>query len=347
MRRKNMAGNQYSKLAQADEEIACQFVPKEKHIHENDAKRRLITACVFCTVFIICEVIGGYAANSLAIMNDALHQFFDLNSLLMSLVATWIARWKPNEKKSFGYYRAEILGACIVIATLWLLTGVLAYESILRLTGDKGHHGHVNSDVMILTAALAFCANIIIICLLNVHSHHGDHHHETNMTVKAAILHTAGDVLHSFAVLVGAILIKINGPSWEIADPIISLVGACVVLLSTCTVLRDSVNILLEGVPSNIRLADVRKDLTNTDHVLSIHKVHVWSLTTGKTILSAHMVIDPRADVNSLLSDASQKMCEKYHFYHTCLQVEIPPTEHRTNFHQNNTAAITDHNSEE
>lgn len=342
-----MAGNQYSKLSQGDEEIACEFVRRENQSPENDARRRLITACVFCTVFIICEVIGGFVANSLAIMNDALHQFFDLNSLLMSLVASWIARWKPNEKKTFGYYRAEILGACAVIATLWLLTGVLAYESILRLTpGQSGHHSHVNSDAMIVTAALAFSANITIICLLNVHSHHGDHHHETNMTVKAAILHTAGDVLHSFAVLVGAILIKIN-PSWEIADPIISLVGACVVLVSTYTVLRDSINILLEGVPSNIRLAVVRKDLTSTDHVISVHKVHVWSLTAGKTVLSAHMVIDPRADANALLSLTTQKMCDKYHFYHTCLQLEILSTERITNFHQNNSAQIPDLSNDE
>lgn len=341
-----MAGNDYSKLAQGDEEITCKFVRKEKHSHESDARKRLIIACVFCTLFIICEVIGGFLANSLAIMNDALHQFFDLNSLLMSLAASWIARWKPNDKKTFGYYRAEILGACAVIATLWLLTGVLAYESILRLIpGQGGHHGHVNSNAMILTAALAFAANLVIIFVLNGHSHLGDHHHhETNMTVKAAILHTLGDVCHSFAVLVGAILIKIN-PSWEIADPIISLVGACVVLLSTCSVLRDSVNILLEGVPSNIRLADVRKDLTNTDYVISIHNAHVWSLTAGKTFLSAHMVIDPRADVNSLLSDVTQKMCEKYHFYHTCLQVEIPRTGHRTNFHPNNATENAEHNN--
>jgi len=343
MRKKVMAVNEYKKLSQADEEIACQFARQEKHRHGNDARKRLITACLFCTVFITCEVIGGLIANSLAIMNDALHQFFDLNSLLMSLAASWIARWQPNEKKSFGYFRAEILGACAVILTLWLLTGVLAYESILRLIpGHDGHHSHVNSEAMILTAALAFGANIVIICLLNVHSHHGDHHHcETNITVKAAFLHTLGDVFHSFAVLIGAILIKIN-PSWQIADPIISLAGACVILISTFFVLRDSINILLEGVPSNIRLADVRKDLTNIDHVRSVHNVHVWALTAGKTVLSAHVVVDPRADVNSLLLEATQKMTETYHFYKSCLQVEFSQTVlNKPHFHLNNAATIT------
>lgn len=342
-----MAGNEYSKLTQADEEIGCQFVKKEKDSRENDARKSLIIACAFCTVFIVCEVIGGFLANSLAVMNDAIHQFFDLNSLLLSLIASWIARWKPNDNKTFGYYRAEILGACVVIATLWLLTGVLAYESILRLIpGHSSHHSHINSNAMILTAALAFSANIIIIFLLNGHSHlGGHHHHEANMTVKAAILHTLGDVCHSFAVLVGAILIKIN-PSWEIADPIISLVGACVVLLSTCSVLKQSVNILLEGVPSNIRLADLRKDLTDTDHVISIHKTHVWSLTTGKTILSAHLVVDSRADANTVLAEVTRKMCEKYQFYHTCLQIEIPRKGRRTSdIHRNNQTANTEHDN--
>lgn len=336
-----MKGDEYKKLSQADEEIACQFAVQEKRRHEIDARKRLITACVFCTVFIICEVTGGLLANSLAVINDALHQIFDLSSLLMSLVASWIARWKPNEKKTFGYYRAEILGACAVIVTLWILTGVLAYESILRLIpGHTGHHGHVNSDAMILTAALAFGANIVIICLLNVHSHHGGHHCETNITVRAAFLHTLGDVFHSFAVLIGAVLIKIN-PSWEIADPIISLLGVCVILGTTFTVLRDSINILLEGVPSNVRLADVRKDLTNIDHVRSVHNVHVWALTAGKTVLAAHVVIDARADVNTLLRHATQTMTEKYHFYKTCLQVEIRKSENGPNLHQNGATAIT------
>ncbi|XP_068670496.1 proton-coupled zinc antiporter SLC30A8-like [Montipora capricornis] len=334
MRKKVMKEKEYSKLSQADEEIACQYVSQPKHRHENDARKRLITACLFCTVFIVCEIAGGFIANSLAIMNDALHQFFDLNSLVMSLIASWIARWKPNEKKTFGYYRAEILGACAVILTLWLLTGILVYESVLRLfPGHVGHHSHVNSDVMILTAALAFGANIVIICLLNVHSHHGHsgHQHcETNITIRAAFLHTLGDVFHSFAVLIGAILIKIN-PSWEIADPILSLFGAFVVLLSTFSVLRDSTNVLMEGVPSNIRLAEVKRELMNINHVRSVHDAHVWALTAGQTILSAHVVIDPTADVNVLMGKATQAMAEKYRFYKTCLQVEIIQSENGIN----------------
>jgi len=323
---------EYSRLSQADEEIACKFDTQSRQRHENDARKRLIIACLFCTVFIVCEVTGGFIANSLAIINDALHQFFDLSSLVMSLVATWIARWKPNEKKSFGYYRAEVLGASAVILALWVLTGILAYESILRLLpAHAGHHSQVNSDVMILTAALAFGANIVVICLLNVHSHsghtHGGHQHgTTNITIRAAFLHTLGDIFHSFAVLVGAILIKIK-PSWEIADPILSLLGACAILLSTVSVLRVAMNILLEAVPSNIRLGDVNKELMVIEHIRSVHDKHVWALTAGKTVLSAHLVIDARADVNSLLEKATQAMTEKFHFYKTCLQVEIKDVE--------------------
>ncbi|EDO48857.1 predicted protein, partial [Nematostella vectensis] len=293
--------------------------------------RRLIIATLFCVVFIACEVTGGVIANSLAVMNDALHQLFDLNSLLASLLAAWIAGWKPNSQKTYGYFRAEILGACLVILMLWLLTGVLVYEALLRLLAGTamGHSDHVNADVMMITAGFTCAANIVLAFML---SGVGRHHHshgsyekndncEGNINIRAAFLHTIGDIIYAFGVLLAGLIIKIK-PEWQKADAICSLVGAVIVLVTTYAVIRDSFNILFEGVPRDVRIAEVKRDLSTLHHVVSFHNVHVWALTSGRNLLTAHLVVEPEADTQTLLKIASKRLSSKYSLYHCTLQLE-------------------------
>ncbi|KAK3753286.1 hypothetical protein QZH41_015235, partial [Actinostola sp. cb2023] len=315
----------------------CGFACQPTHRDARDGRRRLIAAVFFCVFFIICEVTGGFIANSLAVLNDALHQVFDLNSLLTSLVAAWIASWKPNDRKTFGYFRAEIIGACAVILMLWMLTGVLVYEAVLRLTTGAAAHGHhsdhVNADVMMLTAGLTCLANIVLAFMLSgighQHSHgnHGNHDNkkEDNINVRAAFLHTIGDAVYSLTVLVAGAIIKFK-PEWQKADAVCGLLGAVIVVASTFCVVRDSINILFEGTPRNISIADVNRDLGAISHVISHHNLHFWAITAGRNALSAHLVVGSQADANNVLNYATKMLSSKYDLYHCTLQVEHEST---------------------
>ncbi|XP_031557916.1 zinc transporter 8-like [Actinia tenebrosa] len=325
--KKKAKTREYTKIVSDVEEPPCRFVCQPPKSELRDGRKRLIVAILFCVFFIICEITGGFIANSLAVLNDALHQIFDLNSLLMSLAAAWISSWKPNDRKTYGYFRAEILGACSVILTLWLLTGVLVYEAILRIaTGSvaHGHSDHVNADIMMITAGLTCGACIILAFMLSGmgHNHsHGHNHGEENINVKAAFLHTIGDAIYSFTVLVAGAIIKFK-PEWQKADAVCSLIGAVIVVASTFSVVRDSINILFEGIPRSVRIADINRDLSSIDHVQGYHNVHFWAITAGRNALSAHLVVDSLADVNSTLRNASKMLSSKYSLYHCTLQIE-------------------------
>ncbi|CAB3986478.1 zinc transporter 2 [Paramuricea clavata] len=281
------------------------------------ARRKLIIACVICVFFLVGEFVGGYLANSLAIITDAAHLLSDFASFLISLLAIWFATRPSTSKLSYGWHRAEVMGAILSVLIIWVLTGVLVYQAIQRII--SGEH-HVNADIMLIVAACGVCVNIVMgLVLGHGHSHggsHGSHGHshrkrtisatpsvkeqatDENVNVRAAFIHVIGDLCQSLGVLIAALIIKFK-PNWSIADPICTFVFSVIVLFTTITVLRDALLVLMEGTPKGIDLNEIKERLEKIEGVRALHDLHVWSLTVGTTALSAHVDIGTLAKLSS------------------------------------------------
>ena len=206
------------------------------------ARKQLGIATVLCAVFVLGEIVGGYLSGSLAIMADAAHMFSDLASFGVSLLVLWISDKKPTKSMTFGYHRAEALGALATLCMIWYVTGILVYLAVRRIH-DQDFEIHDTTMLIVATAAVAF--NVLLgftlhgACGLHGHQHsHGGHQHldsepeklGRHINIRAALIHVLGDLLQSIGVLISSLLIKFFGESYKIADPICTLVFAVIVV---------------------------------------------------------------------------------------------------------------------
>lgn len=262
------------------------------------ARRKLWWASVCCVVFMVCEIIGGFMANSLAIMTDAAHLLSDLAGFLISIFALWLAMRPATSRLSFGFHRAEILGALISVLLIWMLTGVLLYEAIQRVQNPVP----VNGPIMFLVATGGLLVNFVMGMILrqgnighshgmggggsgggggDAHSHshakqaesHEDHahddeagppHEEENLNVKAAFIHVLGDAVQSVGVMIAAGLIWYN-PAWSIADPVSSDIRMraptnALYLLTLASCSRSLVCLCATGVHIRVQLVSALHD---------------------------------------------------------------------------------------
>lgn len=309
------------------------------------ATRQLSIAVVLCGVFVVGEVLGGYLSGSLAIMGDAAHMFSDLASFGLSLFVLWLGEKKPKKSMTFGYYRAEALGALATLVIIWYVTGILVYLAIKRIsTGEFELH----SSAMLIVATCAVIFNVFLgitlhgglaICRLpHGHSHSGgggghqhlgghDHSHGgadgRQINIRAALIHVLGDLLQSIGVLISSMLIKFCGEDYKLADPICTLVFACIVVMTTIPVLRDTVTILLEGKPHRLNYDLIYEDLLSVKEVHRVHSLHLWSLTADLPCLSAHLTTSPGADQEVIRAQVNRILRNKHQVYRTTIQVEV------------------------
>jgi len=346
----------FSPLGSADTSHSSQELETVDHCHSSEpgrdaskaAIRQLSIAVVLCTVFVVGEVLGGYFSNSLAIMGDAAHMFSDLASFGLSLFVLWLGGKKPRKSMTFGFYRAEALGALATLVIIWYVTGILVYLAINRMvSGDF----EIHDNAMLIVAACAVLFNIFLgvtlhgglqICRCRPgsdpgaegghgHSHLGGHHHGHShgtglggrqINIRAALIHVLGDLLQSIGVLISSLLIKLF-PSFKLADPICTLLFGCIVVCTTFPVLKDTVRILLEGKPSSLSYDTVLEDLLEVKSVHRVHSLHLWSLTADLPCLSAHLTTSPGADTDVILAEANRMLRKKHQIFRTTLQVEV------------------------
>ena len=246
------------------------------------ARRQLALATLLCTVFVTGEVVGGWVSGSLAIMSDAAHMFSDLASFGVSLLVLYVSERKATKKMTFGYHRAEALGALATLCIIWYVTGILVYLAVRRIH-DNDFEIHETAMVVVASCAVVF--NILLGLILHGvcglghgHSHGGGHGHghghgaggdTKHINIRAAAIHVLGDLLQSIGVLISSVLIKCFGPEFKIADPICTLVFAVIVVVTTFTVLRDTLAILLEGAPPGLKYDVVATDLASIGDVVS------------------------------------------------------------------------------
>ena len=259
-------------------------------------------------VFVAAEVIFGYAANSLALISDAVHNFSDVIALLLAWAAVWLARKRPTQQHTYGYRRASILAALINAGLLLIAVGGIAVEAINRIREP--------ADVAGWTVVLVATLGIVVnggTALLFMRGRHGD------LNIRGAYLHMAADAGVSLGVVVAAFAIMLTG--WQWVDPAISLCIAAVVLASGWGLARDSVNLALDGVPKGIELADVKDYLGQLQGVTEVHDLHIWAMSTNETALTAHLV-RPGGYEDSFLHGVCEELSHRFKIHHATLQIE-------------------------
>ncbi|XP_042529121.1 zinc transporter 8 [Dipodomys spectabilis] len=285
------------------------------------AKWKLCAASAMCFVFMIAEVVGGHIAGSLAVITDAAHLLIDLTSFLLSLFSLWLSSKPPSKRLTFGWHRAEILGALLSVLCIWLVTAVLMYMACERLIYPDYK---IQATIMVIVSSCAVLANIVLTVVLHqrgLGSRHGEG--QENASVKAAFVHALGDVFQSINVLISALIIYFK-PDYKIADPICTFIFSIMVLASTIRILKDLCILLMEGVPKSMSYNGVKELLLAVDGVVSVHSLHIWSLTTNQVILSAHVAAEASQDSQTVQKRIAQALRSSCTMHTLTIQVESP-----------------------
>ncbi len=289
----------------------------DNHDHPHDLRalsnRRLRWALIINLVFLVVEVIGGILTHSLALLADAGHMLTDVGALALALFVAHIAKRPATPDRTFGLLRAEVLGAFVNGATLVLIVGLIFWEAWQRL----GQVKTIDGPLMLLVAALGLLANIGSAIILAKGR-------EENVNVQGAFLHMVADALGSVGAIIAGAVIWMTG--WYPIDSIASVVIGVLILLSSWGFLKKTMNILLEATPEHIDFMKVKTTLENMEHIDEVHDLHIWTITSGMPVLSAHITLSSCCSETThwqdCLSNAQKILKERFGIEHTTLQVE-------------------------
>lgn len=288
------------------------------HNHGNSTsnhanKRTLTISLILISTYMIVEVIGGLLTNSLALLADAGHMLSDAISLFIALMAFTFSNKVANYQKTYGYKRFEILAAVFNGATLIGISVYIIYEAIGRFRNPAA----IASDGMLLVAFIGLLVNIAVAWIMLRGSDV-----KNNLNMRGAFLHVLSDMLGSVGAIVAALLIKYFGWNWT--DPLASILVSILILRSGYMVTKSSVNVLMEGTPENVDIEKVIKKIRATDGILSIHDLHIWTITSGLNVLTCHAVVDKTLNI-----EESERMLFKIeadlrelNIHHSTIQLE-------------------------
>ena len=280
------------------------------HAHSHGSNRRRLSAVLALTfLYMLAEAIGGFLTNSLALLSDAGHMLADVASLALALLALWFAARPATTKKTYGYYRMEILAALANGAALVVISLLISYEAFQRMKSPENVKGF--EVTVIAIGGLAVNA----VSALVLHSASRE-----NLNMRGAFLHVMGDALGSVGAIVAGILIWRWG--WALADPLISVAMCVLIIYSSWQLIRESVNILLEGTPSHINIRAVVEAMHTVSGVTDVHDLHVWTISSGKEALSAHVTIEPGIEHKAVLEGLQVQLRSVFNIGHVTIQIE-------------------------
>jgi len=284
---------------------------------EGEAKRLSVTLFLALLATVV-EGVGGWAAHSLALLSDAGHMLADAGAIALSLIALRIAGRPADARRTYGYYRLEILAALLNGAVLIAIAVGIVFEAWQRLRNPHP----VNVRVVVLLALVGIALNAAGMWLT--------HARDSSMNLRSTFLHLAGDLLNSIGVLASAAIIGWTGRLE--ADPIISFLIAATIVWSAVRLCREAVDVLLEGVPPHLDFSEVNQALGAVPGVAAVHDLHVWTITSGLVALSCHIVVNCEGpDCRShdeILTDARQVLRDKFRIEHTTIQFESDSYQH-------------------
>lgn len=252
----------------------------DDHLLDHNISRGFLLAIALTAVTLVAEVIGGFWTNSLALLSDAAHVFMDLFALTLSLAAIRLAARPVSDRRTYGWHRAEILASLINGLSLLIIAVGILHEA----WGRFQHPEPVKSREMFVIAVIGLVMNLIAARLLHGHAH-------DDLNVRSAFLHVLGDALASVGVIVGGLIMLQT--DWYVVDSMVSAGIALVIGWGALRILREAGHILLEGVPPHIDLKQVVKRIKDQEGVTDVHQLHVWSICSHITALSAHIDLHP------------------------------------------------------
>lgn len=272
-------------------------------------KKNLLIVLALSGTYLIAEVIGGIATKSLALLADAAHMLTDVVGLLLAFIAIKIGERKASPKKTFGYYRTEILAAVINAVVLLGISLFVLYEAFQRFKNPP----EVQSGSMMIVAGIGLVVNIIGILIIRKDSN-------ASLNMKGVYFEVLSDMLTSVGVMIAGVIMLTT--QWYYADPIISAAIGLLIIPRTLKLLMEAVNVLLEGTPKDVDISKLRSSLEELSGIKEIHDLHVWSLTSGVNAMSAHVIADDNKNRNELLQILIDKATTDFKITHTTFQIE-------------------------
>jgi len=280
-------------------------------------KKRLRIALALSGTLLVLEAVGGFASGSLALLADAGHMLADVAGLVLALVAIHFAERPPTPDHTYGYHRVEILAALVNSVVLIGLSLLILYEAVSRFSAPPP----VATGLMMGVAIVGLLVNLLSMRILHAGA-------ATSLNLRGAYLEVLSDALASLGVLVAAIVMRTTG--WPYADPLVSLLIGVAILPRTWSLLKEAVGVLLEGVPGDVNLKELRERIARVPGVAGVHDLHVWTLTSGMHAMSVHAVILGDAAHQVVLDDVQRTVASEFRIAHVTVQVEAKGCEGET-----------------
>lgn len=279
------------------------------HHHGSISGRVLLFALVITLSFALVEVVAGWWSGSLALLGDAGHMVSDAFALGFAALAVWVARRPASAKHSYGFGRADVVAA--IVNGLFMLVVVIgiAVEAVARFKNPQP----VAGSVVIAVALAGMVVNIVVALILS--------RGEQTLNTRAAMLHVLGDLLGSVAALIAGVVIYFT--NWTPIDPILSVFICALIVVSSLRLLREALHVIMEGVPAHIDFTEVGEAMVNIDaDAISVHDLHIWTLSSGNIALSAHLEVETLAGWDQLLQQEREMLQQRFGISHVTLQPE-------------------------
>lgn len=283
------------------------------HIHGSTHGPRLVLSLVVTTAFVVGEAIAGYAAHSLALLSDAGHNASDALALGLAAYAIWISKRPANNRKTYGYHRANILIALFNAASLVVIGVVILLEAWQLVRTPKAAEG----TLMIWVAGVSVFMNTVIAWLLSGGA-------KESLNMRAAFVHMAGDALSAVGVVVAGVVVKRIG--WVYADPLVSALIAAFILYTAWGIVRDATDILLESAPKGLDFDKMVSAMSQVRDVRSVHDVHAWTVSDGMNYLSCHVELPegtPIEKCSEVVRELNELLAHDFGIAHATIQTEL------------------------
>jgi cobalt-zinc-cadmium efflux system protein len=269
------------------------------------------------STIMVAEAIGGWISGSLALLSDAAHMLTDAGSIALALVAMLLAARPADLRRTYGYRRAEVLGAQLNVGALFFLTAWIAWEAVERLRAPAQA---IDLSIMSGVGAVGLAGNLLILWVLR---------HDHGLNVRAAFLHVLSDAVASVGVLTAAAVMWLKPTLWWL-DPVLSLAIALLILWGALGLVVEITRILMESAPGHLDVGAVSRSMEGVEGVVAIHDLHIWTISSGMYALSAHVVVpaDCLARCDSILHDVKGRLRAAYGIDHTTLQIESDAYDH-------------------
>lgn len=280
------------------------------HNHAAGANSRMLSIALALTAtFLVAEVVGAIVFNSLALLSDAAHMLTDVAALAIALLAIKVGQRAPDDRRTFGYKRFEILAAAFNALLLFAVAIYVLVEAIGRFRSPEA----VESTGMLVVAIIGLIVNLISMRLLTAGK-------DASLNVKGAYLEVWADMLGSIGVIAGALTIRFTGWTW--VDPMVAIGIGLWVLPRTWVLLRDTTNVLLEGVPGGLKLPEVRAAIAAVPGVSGVHDLHVWSMATDDVSCTAHVELVDGSSAEEVRKLVATALDERFAIQHCTIQTE-------------------------